>query len=106
MRYCSQLRKVIDVAVVTVLKVFEHTGLKFPTIGFRCLLCDSKTTHHITLYEQIVNRFTSTQLCDTNDHYCILSSDQQTVSCSRDESKSDTVSPDMSCWIQGTVFCV
>ena len=99
MRYCSQLRKVIDVAVITVLKVFEHTGLKFPTIGFRCL-------HHFTLYEQIVNRFTSTQHCDTNDHYCILSSDQHTVSCSKDESKSKTVSPDMSCWIEGTMFCV
>ena len=106
MRYCSQLRNIIDNAVVTVLKVFEHTGLKFPTIGFRCLLCDSKTTHHITLYEQIVNRFTSTQLCDTNDHYCILSSDQHTISCSKDKSRSDTISPDMSCWIQGTVFCV
>ena len=34
MRYCSQLRNVFDVAVVTVLKVFEHTGFKISNNRF------------------------------------------------------------------------
>ena len=67
--------------------------LKSPTIGFRCRMS------HVTRYERFVNWFKSTQVSDTDDHYCILSSDQQRVSCSRDESKSTTVSPDMTCWI-------
>ena len=105
MRYCAQLRVVIDVAIVTVLKVFEHTCLRFPTVGFRCPLCDSGTSR-VTLYGKVVNRFKSTRLCDIDDHYCILSFDQQTVSCSRNESNYKTISPDMSCWKLGTMFCV
>ena len=93
-RYCSQLRVVVDNAIIKVQEVFEHAGLVGPTIGFRC-----KTIDHVTRYERFVNWFKSTQLSDIDDHYCILSFDQQTVSCSRDESKSKTVSPDMTCWI-------
>ena len=106
MKYCRQLREVTTIAIDKVLKVFEHTGLKSPTICFRCHMCDNETSHHVTLYERFVNWFTSTQLSDTDDHYCIVSSDQQKVSCSRDESKSKTVSPDMTCWITPKGTCI
>ena len=105
MKYCRQLREVTTIAIDKVLKVFEHTGLKSPTICFRCHMCDNETSHHVTRYERFVNWFKSTQLSDTDDHYCILSSDQQRVSCSRDESKSKTVSPDMTCWITPKGTC-
>ena len=98
-RYCSQLRVVVDNAIIKVREVFKHAGLEAPTIGFRCPICESKTINHVTRYERFVNWFKSTQLSDIDDHYCILSFDQQTVSCSRDGSKSKTVSPDMTCWI-------
>ena len=98
-RYCCQLRVVVDNAIIKVREVFKHACLEAPTIGFRCPICESKKIDHVTRYERFVNWFKSTQLSDTDDHYCILSFDQQTVSCSRDESKSKTVSPDMTCWI-------
>ena len=98
-KYCSQLRVVVDNAIIKVQEVFKHAGLEAPTIGFRCPICESKTIDHVTRYERFVNWFKSTQLSDIDDHYCILSFDQQTISCSRDESKSKTVSPDMTCWI-------
>ena len=68
-------------------------------------MCDNETSHHVTHYERFDNW--STQLSDTDDHYCILSFDQQRVLCSRDENKSKTVSPDMTCWItsKGTCIC-
>ena len=106
MRYCRQLQEVTTIAIEKVLKVFEHTGLKSPTVGFRCHMCDNETSHHVTLYERFVNWFKPTQVSDTDDHYCILSSDQQRVSCSRDESKSTTVSPDMTCWITPKGTCI
>ena len=98
-RYCSQLRVVVDNAIIKVQEVFEHAGLEAPTIGFRCPICESKKIDHVTRYERFVNWFKSTQLSDIDDHYCILSFDEQTVSCSRDESKSKPVSPHMTCWI-------
>ena len=98
-RYCSQLRVVVDNAIIKVREVFQHAGLEAPTIGFRCPIFENKTIDDVTCYERFDNWFKSTQLSDIDDHYCILSFDQQTVSCSRDESKSKTVSPDMTCWI-------
>ena len=98
-RYCSQLRVVVDNAIIKVQDVFERAGLEAPTIGFRCPICESKKIDRVTRCERFVNWFKSTRLSDIDDHYCILSFDQQTVSCSRDESKSKTVSPDMTCWI-------
>ena len=76
MRYCFQLQEVTTVAIENVLRVFKHTGLGSPMIGFLC------------------------ELCDTNDHYGILSFDQHVVSCSRNESKDGEVKPDMLCWIK------
>ena len=76
MRYCRQLQEVTSAAIENVLRVFKHTGLRSPTIGFLC------------------------KLCDTNDHYGILSFDQRVVSCSRNESKDGEVKPDMLCWIK------
>ena len=84
-RYCSQLRVVVDNAIIKVREVFKHAGLEAPTIGFHCPICENKTIDHVTRYERFVNWFKSTQLSDIDDHYCILSFDQQTVSCSRDE---------------------
>ena len=71
-KYCSQLREITSDAVETVIKKFEHTGIKSPEIGFRCVLCDN------------------------DDHYCVLSHDSSTVSCSGNDGP---VTPDMSCWI-------
>ena len=73
---CYQLKEVIDVAVLKVLKVFEHTDLQFPMPGFLCNLCDI-----------------------TDPHCCFLSPDEPIVSCSKDDSKYGAVTPDMSCWI-------
>ena len=106
MRYCHQLQEVMTIAIDKVLKVFEHTGLRSPTICFRCHMCDNETSHHITLYERFINWFKSNKLSDTDDHYCILSSDQQRVWCSRDESKYKTLSPDMTCWITLKGTCI
>ena len=70
--YCSQVREITSDAVEMVVKRFEHTGIKSPEIGFRCCLCD------------------------TGDHYCVLSKDQRMVQCHQN---NGPVTPDMSCWI-------
>ena len=76
--FCFRLQEVIRVAIIKVQKVFQHTGLGSQTIGFLC------------------------KLCDTNDHYCVLSSyqDVHKVSCSRNDIKNGEVTADMSCWIK------
>ena len=70
--YCSKLREITSDAVERVIKRFEHTGIKSPKIGFRC------------------------HLCDTDDHYCVLSKDRKMVQCHRN---NGIVTADMSCWI-------
>ena len=70
--YCLKLREITSDAVERVVKRFEHTGIKSPKIGFCC------------------------HLCDTDDHYCVLSKDQKMVQCHRN---NGLVTPDMSCWI-------
>ena len=70
--YCSQLREITSDAVERVVKRFEDTGIKSPEIAFRC------------------------RLCDTDDHYCVLSMDQRMVQCHQN---NGPVTPDMSCWI-------
>ena len=75
-RYCVKLYAVIRNAVEMVLKRFEHMCLGSPETGFLCTLCD------------------------TNDHYCVLSHDHLMISCSRDDSKDGPVTPDMMCWIK------
>ena len=70
--YCSKLREITSDAVERVVKRFEHTGIKSPEISFRC------------------------RLCDTDDHYCILSNDKKMVQC---DDNNGPVTPDMSCWI-------
>ena len=74
-RYCVKLHAVISNAVEMVVKRFEHMCLGSPEIGFLCTLCDTK------------------------DHYCVLSHDHLMISCSRDDSRDGPVSPDMLCWI-------
>ena len=75
-RYCVKLHAVIRNVVEMVVKRFEYMCLGSPEIGFLCTLCD------------------------TNDHYCVLSHDHLMISCSRDDSKDGPVSPDMLCWIE------
>ena len=70
--YCSQLQEITSDVVERVVKRFEHTGIKSPEIGFRC------------------------RLCDTDDHYCVLSKDLRMVQCHQN---NGPVTPDMSCWI-------
>ena len=43
MRYCRQLQEVLTITINKVLKVFEHTGLRSPTICFRCCMCRYRT---------------------------------------------------------------
>ena len=71
-KYCPQLLEITSDAVERVVKRFEHTGMKSHQIGFRCVLCD------------------------TDDHYCLLSHDYSMVSCSKHDAP---VTPEMSCWI-------
>ena len=71
-KYCSKLQEITRDRVQRVVKRFEHTCMKFPEIGFRC------------------------RLCDTDDHYCVLSEDQTMVQCHQN---NGPVTPDMSCWI-------
>ena len=72
--YCSKLREITSDAIERVVKRFKHTGIKSPGLGFRC------------------------RLCDTDDHYCDLLTDQTIVQCNRNQNDGP-VTPDMSCWI-------
>ena len=74
-KYCSKLQEITSDRIQRVVKRFEHTCIKLPEIGFRC------------------------RLCDTDDHYCILSEDQTMVQCHQN---NGPVTPDMSCWIDST----
>ena len=74
-KYCKKLREITSDAVERVIKRFEHTGIKSPELGFRC------------------------RLCDTDDHYCVLSNDLTLVQCYQNKGP---VTPDMSCWIDST----
>ena len=71
--YCFDLWEIIDVVVK---KVLDSTGLPPPSIGFLCYLCD------------------------TPDHYCVLSSDKRVVTCSADRSKSGPITSHMLCWLK------
>ena len=74
--FCSKLCEITRDAVKRVVKRFEHTGIEFPELGFRCGLCD-------------------------DDHYCVLSDDHTRVICSETR-RSVPVTPEMSCWIKST----
>ena len=72
-RYCSDLCEILGNAIDRVVKMFKHTGIESPKIGFRCCLCPS------------------------DDHYCILSHDQTMVQCNHSDG---LFTPDMLCWIK------
>ena len=76
-KFCSRLHEITRDAVKRVVKRFEHTGIEFPELGFRC------------------------GLCDKDDHYCVLSDDHTRVICSSTR-HSGPVTPKMSCWINST----
>ena len=70
--YCSKLQEITSDRIQRVVKRFEHTCIKLPEISFRC------------------------HLCNTDDHYCVLSEDHRMVQC---HLNNGPVTPDMSCWI-------
>ena len=76
-KFCSKLCEITRDAVKKVVKRFEHTGIEFPELGFRC------------------------GLCNKDDHHCVLSDDHTRVICSRTR-HSGPVTPEMSCWINST----
>ena len=68
--YCSKIKEITYDAVERVVKRFD---MKSPGIGFHC------------------------RLCDTDDHYCVLTKDQSMVQCDYDDGPVIT---EMSCWIK------
>ena len=77
-RHCHTIYKAVNAAVEKTMKRFEHTGIGSPIVTVLC------------------------PLCETKDHYCLLSSDMREFTCSINKSRTGSVTSDMLCWVQGT----
>ena len=77
--YCPIIFKAVVVAIRNAMKRFEYTGIKPPTVVYLCPLCPART--------------------DT--HCCILTPNKKTFSCSKVDSIVGSVTPEMSCWMEG-----
>ena len=76
--YCPTIYKAVNTAVEKTVKRFEHTGIGYPRVTVLCPIEDHE------------------------DHYCILSVDKKWFSCTSNQSRTGSVTPDMLCWTQGT----
>ena len=77
-RHCPTIYKSVNTAVEKTVKRFEHTVIGSPAVTVLC------------------------PLCETKDHYCLLSADKKEFSCTAIQSRTGSVTPDMLCWTQGT----
>ena len=76
-QHCPTIYKAVYAAIQKAVKRFEHTGIGSPKVTILCPLCESK------------------------DHYCLLTADGKEFTCSTNKSKNGMVTPDMTCWTQG-----
>ena len=75
--YCSTVNGIVNGATQRAIARLCHMGIRSPTIGCVCPLCVAK------------------------DHYCYLSEDRHSVSCSINRSKTGPVTADILCWFEG-----
>ena len=83
--YCPAVNGIVNGATQRAIARLRHMGIGSPTIGCVCPLCIAK------------------------DHYCYLSEDRRSVTCSIYRSKSGPVTADILCWFEGNclfIVCV
>ena len=76
-RYCPTVNGIVNGATQRAIARLRHMGIRSPTIGCVCPLCIAK------------------------DHYCYLSEDRRSVTCSINGSKTGPVTADILCWFEG-----
>ena len=77
-RHCPKIRKAVQEAIERTVERFKpHTGIGYPIVTCLC------------------------PLCETKDHYCILTPDKKEFTCSVNESKTGEVTEGMLCWFEG-----
>ena len=74
--FCPVIHNAVDTAIHRAVDRFQHTGLDYPSVRYLCPL-----------------------LRDQGVHYCYLSPDQQSITCSLDNEKTGPVTTDMKCWV-------
>ena len=83
--YCPTVNGIVNSATQRAIARLCHVGIGSPTIGCVCPLCIAK------------------------DHYCYLSEDRRSVTCSINGSKTGPVTADILCWFKGNclfIVCV
>ena len=75
--YCPTVNGIVNGATQRAIARLRHMGIRSPTIGCVCPLCIAK------------------------DHYCYLSEDRRSVTCSINGSKTGPVTADILCWFEG-----
>ena len=83
--YCPTVNCIVNGATQRAIARLRHMGIGSPTIGCVCPLCIAK------------------------DHYCYLSEDRRSVSCSINRSKTGPVTAEILCWFEGNclfIVCV
>ena len=81
-RYCPTVNGIVNGATQRAIARLRHMGIGSPTIGCVCSLCIAK------------------------DHYCYLSEDRRSVTCSINRSKTGPVTADICCWFEGNNYPV
>ena len=76
-RHCPTVNSIVNGATQRAIKRLRHMGIGSGTIGCVC------------------------PLCSTQDHYCYLSEDRHSVTCSLPASKTGKVTDNISCWFEG-----
>ena len=74
--YCPIIHDAVDTAIHRAVDRFQHTGLDYPSVRYLCPLHS-----------------------DQGVHYSYLSPDQQSITCSLDNTKNGPVTDNMLCWI-------
>ena len=83
--YCPTVNGIVNGATQRAIARLCHMGIRSPTIGCVCPLCIAK------------------------DHYCYLSEDRHSVTCSINRSKTGPVKANILCWFEGNclfIVCV
>ena len=75
--HCPTVNGIVNGATQRAIARLRHMGIRSPTIGCVCPLCIAK------------------------DHYCYLSEDRRSVSCSNYGGKTGPVTADILCWFEG-----
>ena len=84
-RYCPTVNDIVNGATQRAIARLRHMGIRSSTIGCVCPLCIAK------------------------DHYCYLSEDRRSVTCSINRRKSSPVKANILCWFEGNclfIVCV